>query len=97
MAGEAIIEGKTVFKIYDTGKIKVNALNGIDIRVNKGEMVSIMGPSGCGKTTMLNCFSGIDDATSGDIIIEGQLLAKMSDNEKSRHRACAASQRGRCE
>jgi ABC-type lipoprotein export system ATPase subunit len=87
MSDEGIIEGRKVFKIYDTGKIKVNALNGINLTVRKGEMVSIMGPSGCGKTTLLNCFSGIDDATSGAIIIEGQDLAKMSDNEKSRHRA----------
>jgi len=85
--GETIIQGKAVVKVYDTGNIKVRALNGLDIVVRKGEMVSIMGPSGCGKTTMLNCFSGIDDATSGTIFIEGKNLAKMSDNEKSRHRA----------
>lgn len=87
MENDTIIEGKNVSKIYDTGKIKVNALNGIDITVKKGEMVSIMGPSGCGKTTLLNCFSGIDDATSGKIFIEGKSLVKMTDNEKSRHRA----------
>lgn len=82
-----IIEGRNVCKVYDTGALQVNALNKINIKVKKGEMVSIMGPSGCGKTTFLNCFSGIDDATSGDIIIEGRNLMEMSDDEKSRHRA----------
>jgi len=82
-----IIIGKNVLKIYDTGKIKVNALRGVDLTVKRGEMVSIMGPSGCGKTTLLNCFSGIDDVTKGTIIIEGKELGKMSDNERSRHRA----------
>jgi putative ABC transport system ATP-binding protein len=87
MSDDIIIRGEKVVKVYDTGKIQVKALNGIDVAVKKGEMVSIMGPSGCGKTTMLNCFSGIDDATSGKITIEGLELTKMSDNEKSRHRA----------
>ena len=87
MDNNIIIKGKNVLKIYDTGKIKVHALRGIDFTVKKGEMVSIMGPSGCGKTTLLNCFSGIDDATKGTIIIEGKNLGKMSDNERSRHRA----------
>lgn len=87
MKNDMIIKGKNVLKIYDTGKIKVNALRGVDLTVKKGEMVSIMGPSGCGKTTLLNCFSGIDDVTEGRIIIEGKELGKMSDNERSRHRA----------
>lgn len=84
---DIIIEGRSVTKIYDSGDIKVRALNGINVQIKKGEMVSIMGPSGCGKTTFLNCFSGIDDATSGEIFIEGKNLAHMNDNEKSRHRA----------
>jgi putative ABC transport system ATP-binding protein len=87
MSDDIIIRGENVVKVYDTGKIQVNALNGIDIAVRKGEMVSIMGPSGCGKTTLLNCFSGIDDATSGRILIESQNLMEMDDNAKSRHRA----------
>src|SRR5437016_9639035 len=50
-------------------------------------MVAIMGPSGCGKTTLLNCFSGLDDLTSGDVFIEGVSLASMDDNAKSRYRS----------
>lgn len=84
---DVMIEGRSVTKIYDSGDVKVRALNGINVQIREGEMVSIMGPSGCGKTTFLNCFSGIDDATSGEIFIEGKDLAHMNDNEKSRHRA----------
>jgi putative ABC transport system ATP-binding protein len=82
-----IIEARLVVKTYDTGKVQVKALKGIDLIVEKGEMVAIMGPSGCGKTTLLNCISGIDDVDAGTIIIEGQDLAKMSDNAKTDHRA----------
>jgi len=87
MKTDVIIEGKNVHKTYDTGRIKVQALRGVDLSVKRGEMVSIMGPSGCGKTTLLNCFSGIDDMTEGDVKIEGRSLREMSDNEKTDHRA----------
>jgi ABC-type multidrug transport system ATPase subunit len=53
-----IVEARAVTKIYDTGRIAVNALNGVDMQILRGEMVAIMGPSGCGKTTLLNCLSG---------------------------------------
>lgn len=82
-----IISGKNIHKTYDTGKIKVKALRGVDIDVKKGEMVAIMGPSGCGKTTLLNCLSGLDDLTEGEVFIEGKKLADMTDNEKTEHRA----------
>jgi putative ABC transport system ATP-binding protein len=83
----AIIEARNVFKTYDTGKVKVKALKGLDFTVEKGEMVAVMGPSGCGKTTLLNCLSGIDEIDSGAIVIEEMELAKMSDNQKTDHRA----------
>ncbi len=84
---ELIIEGKGVHKVYETGKIKVHALRGLDLRITKGEMVGIMGPSGCGKTTLLNCFSGIDDLTEGKVVIEGRVLHDMSDDMRSEYRA----------
>ncbi len=82
-----IINARNVEKIYDTGKVKVHALKGIDLQVNKGEMVGIMGPSGCGKTTMLNCLSGLDDLTEGTVYLESKLLNKMTDDEKTVLRA----------
>jgi putative ABC transport system ATP-binding protein len=77
-----------VKKTYDTGKVKVEALRGVDITITRGEMVAIMGPSGCGKTTLLNCLSGLDDVNQGGSIkIAGSELTTMSDNEKTRYRA----------
>ena len=65
----------------------VHALRGVNLAIPKGEMVAIMGPSGCGKTTLLNCFSGLDDLTSGDVRIEGVSLQGMDDDAKSRYRS----------
>ena len=87
MAAPAVVQARNLHKVYDTGTVKVDALRGIDLDIHQGEMVSIMGPSGCGKTTLLNCLSGIDDATEGQIIIEGQPIEGMSDNQKTEYRA----------
>lgn len=82
-----IVEAKGVWKTYQTGTLKVEALRGVDLGVRKGEMLAIMGPSGCGKTTLLNCLSGLDDLSKGTVEIEGVDLAKMSDDQKSVFRA----------
>ncbi len=82
-----IIGCKGVTKVYQTGNVRVDALRGIDLEIESGEMVAVMGPSGCGKTTLLNCLSGIDDVTSGKILIEGKDLTSMDDNGKTNFRA----------
>ena len=82
-----IIEAKGVHKTYDTGKVKVDALRGIDLAVEKGEMMAIMGPSGCGKTTMLNCLSGLDDLTGGQVLLEGRDIHAMKDDDRTTYRA----------
>ena len=84
---EGIIKGIGVHKIYDTGKVKVHALRGVDVSVPRGQMVALMGPSGCGKTTLLNVFSGLDDLTEGQVIIDGSPLQTMSDTKRTRYRA----------
>ena len=71
---EFLVEARDVHKVYDTGKVKVHALNGVNLAVARGEMVAIMGPSGCGKTTLLNCLSGLDAVDDGDVLIEGTSL-----------------------
>ncbi len=82
-----IIVADAVHKTYDTGKVKVHALRGVDLRVRRGEMVAIMGPSGCGKTTLLNCLSGLDDIDGGSIFIGGVDLGTLNDNLKTSYRA----------
>ena len=84
---EPIVRAVGVHKTYDTGKIKVNALQGVDLTIERGEMVAIVGPSGCGKTTLLNVLSGLDDLTAGEAYIEGEPLQKMSDRKRTRYRA----------
>jgi putative ABC transport system ATP-binding protein len=85
--GALIVDAADVRKTYDTGAVRVDALQGIDLRVERGEMVAIMGPSGCGKTTLLNCLSGLDAMDGGDVQIEGRSLASMSDRERTDYRA----------
>jgi putative ABC transport system ATP-binding protein len=87
IASRPLVEARDVHKVYDTGKVKVHALNGVSLAVDPGEMVAIMGPSGCGKTTLLNCLSGLDAIDEGDVLIEGTPLASMSDRERTDYRA----------
>ena len=82
-----IISAEGVEKTYDTGSVQVNALRGVDLNVERGEIVSIMGPSGCGKTTLLNCLSGLDDVDAGRVLIDGLVLNDLPDDERSEYRA----------
>ena len=82
-----IVEARQVERIYDTGTVRVPALNGVDLAVSRGEIVSVMGPSGCGKTTLLNCLSGLDSIDGGDVLVDGVSLASMSDRERTSYRA----------
>ena len=82
-----IISASKVYKTYSTGRLRVEALRGIDLDVQSGEMVAIMGPSGCGKTTLLNCLSGLDSTDSGEIFIESMQLHKLHDDDRSDYRA----------
>src|SRR5262249_13962506 len=76
-----IIEAIDIHKQYDTGTFSVQALKGVSLHIQRGEVVAIMGPSGCGKTTLLNCLSGLDSVTSGTIKIAGQDIRSLSDRE----------------
>jgi putative ABC transport system ATP-binding protein len=84
---EPVVVGRDVWKVYGSGETAVNALRGLDISINRGEILAVMGPSGCGKTTFLNCFSGLDDISKGQVLIEGTDIHAMPDNQKSEYRA----------
>lgn len=79
--GKKIIDIKNVIKIYKIGSIKVNALNGINLEVNRGEFLSIMGPSGSGKSTLMNIMGCLDIPTSGSYLLEDVDISKLSDNQ----------------
>ena len=85
--GAPIIEADNIRKTYRSDGNVVEALRGVSLRVRKGEMVAVMGPSGCGKTTLLNTLSGLDSIDEGEIRIEGQEIARLSDNVKTDYRA----------
>lgn len=83
----AMVEAIGVTRVYGSGSVEVKALDGIDLVVERGELIAVMGPSGSGKTTLLNCLSGLDEVSSGDVIVEGTSLARMSDAERTSYRA----------
>ena len=71
----AYIEMKGVTRVYETGDVKIHALNGVDLQIEQGELAIIVGPSGAGKTTLLNLLGGMDVASSGSIRVDGRELA----------------------
>src|ERR687891_768592 len=82
-----ILTARGVGKTYRTGSHEVPALRGVDLDIQRGELLMIMGPSGNGKTTLLNCLSGLDDIDVGTVTVDGEDLFAMSDAERTRHRA----------
>ena len=73
----AVIEIKNLTKTYSETMVPVHALNGINLEFEKAEFTAIVGPSGCGKTTLLNMMGGLDQPTSGSVIIEAQDITQM--------------------
>ena len=81
------MEARALWKVYQSGDNMVQAVRGININLLQGEMVAIMGPSGCGKTTLLNVLSGIDEPSSGQVLVDGKQLFGISDDERTEMRA----------
>jgi len=79
----ALIETKDIKKDYRLGETVVHALRGIDLTVDRGEFVAVWGPSGSGKTTLLNLIGAIDEPSAGQLFIDGQEIALLSDNKRT--------------
>lgn len=77
---KAVIEVSELHKVYE-GAVPVKAVNGINLTITEGEFTALKGPSGCGKTTLLNLLGGLDQPTSGSILIDGTDITALSDNE----------------
>jgi len=84
---ESMVQVKNVAKAYVRGKQKVEVLHGLTIDIPKGDFVALMGPSGSGKTTLLNLIGGLDQPTSGEVIVGGQRIDKLSSGQLAKWRA----------
>ncbi|MCR5012314.1 MAG: ABC transporter ATP-binding protein [Lachnospiraceae bacterium] len=85
MADKVIL--KDVSKIYKTGETEYRALDHVDLNIEEGRFVVILGPSGAGKSTLLNLIGGMDNPTSGDVIVNGENISKYNDRQLSDFRA----------
>lgn len=72
---------ENVRKIYQMGEVEIRAVDGIDFKIGKGEFVVIVGPSGAGKTTVLNILGGMDTATSGKVLVDGNDVAQYTNRQ----------------
>lgn len=81
------LECVDVFKLYNSGPVETVALRGLDLRIERGEFVSVAGRSGSGKSTFLHLAAGLDDASAGEVRAFGRPLGRMSERELVAHRA----------
>ena len=80
------IEVNDLYKSFKLGTESIDVLKHINFSINKGEFVSIMGPSGCGKSTLLYLLGGLDNPTSGNVLVNGKDYSTMKEKEKSKMR-----------
>ena len=84
---EAMVQVRNVSKVYERGKQKVPVLQGLTLDIPQGDFVALMGPSGSGKTTLLNLIGGLDQPTSGEILVGGSRIDKLSAGQLAKWRA----------
>jgi putative ABC transport system ATP-binding protein len=84
---EALVTARGLERTYTTEAGQVHALRGVDVAIEAGEVVAVLGPSGCGKTTLLNCLSGIDVPTAGEVRFDGRRLDDLDDETRTEIRS----------
>lgn len=82
-----IVEIKNLSRVYTAGDHELKALDGIDLEIEDGKFIVVLGPSGAGKSTLLNMLGGLDSPTSGSIIVDGEDISNLSNNELADYRA----------
>ncbi|MDO5540482.1 MAG: ABC transporter ATP-binding protein [Eubacteriales bacterium] len=83
---ENFVQLKNVSKVYRMGEVEIRAVDGIEFSISKGEFVVIVGPSGAGKTTVLNILGGMDMASEGQVLVDGQDIAKYTPRKLTAYR-----------
>jgi len=81
LINNTVVQTKNIAKVYILGNVEVCALSDINLEISKGEFSSIMGPSGCGKSTLMNLIGCLDRPSSGQILLDGIDVSKVSDND----------------
>lgn len=84
---ESMVQVKNVAKSYVRGKQRVEVLHGLTLDIPRGDFVALMGPSGSGKTTLLNLVGGLDQPTTGEVLVGGQRIDKLSSGALAKWRA----------
>ena len=85
-ASGSILEARDLTKQFQLGTTTVDALRGVSLDVRVGEFVALMGPSGSGKSTLLQCLGGLDRPTSGEVVLDGAVVSRLSDEQATRLR-----------
>src|ERR671938_685879 len=83
---EPLIVCENVVKIYKMGEVEVLALQGLDLTVERGEVMALVGASGSGKSTLMNILGGLDRPTAGKVVVDGLKLLKLSERKLNQYR-----------
>ena len=84
---DSMVQVRNVIKVYERGKQQVEVLHGLNLEIPKGDFVALMGPSGSGKTTLLNLIGGLDQPTSGEVVVGGSRIDQLRGGELAHWRA----------